>query len=286
MSENNATAEVTQAAPKKAEAATGVAVSPNGSDAVVEASASEPEVAEASATEPEVAEASATEPEVAEASATEPEVIEASATEPAGDGATDAVVEPVAAKPKRKPRVPRLSRKRYYIVHTYTGSENTARTALLERIKSEALEEFFGEILIPTEKVVEVRSGVRRESTRRFFPGYMLVEVELNERTWHCVKGTHKITGFVGGGMNPPPVPPHEVARITHALEVGEVEAKPTVSFEEGTDVKVIDGPFANFSGTIAEVIADKQKLKVLVSIFGRATPVELGFMQVEKVTD
>ncbi len=249
MSENNATAEVTQAAPKKAEAATDVAVSPNGSAAAVEE-------------------------------------LEASVAQPAGETTEETVAEPAAEKPKKKPRAPRLSRKRYYIVHTYTGSENTAKTALLERIKSEELEEFFGEILIPTEKVVEVRSGVRRESTRRFFPGYMLVEVEINERTWHCVKGTHKITGFVGGGMNPSPVPPHEVARITHALEVGEVEAKPTVSFEEGTDVKVIDGPFANFNGTIAEVIADKQKLKVLVSIFGRATPVELGFMQVEKVTD
>jgi transcriptional antiterminator NusG len=259
MSENNATAEVTQAAPKKAEAATGVAVSPD--DAVVEAAAVEAPTPAPQAADAEVG---------------------------AGDetGAGEAVAEETVEKPKKKAPIPRLSRKRFYIVHTYTGSENTAKTALLERIKSEELGEFFGEILIPTEKVVEVRSGVRRESSRRFFPGYMLVEVELNERTWHCVKGTHKITGFVGGSMNPPPVPPHEVARITHALEVGEVEAKPTVSFEEGTDVKVIDGPFANFSGTIAEVIAEKQKLKVLVSIFGRATPVELGFMQVEKVTD
>ena len=193
---------------------------------------------------------------------------------------------PVAevAEPRKEPRSLRAPRKRFYIVHTYTGSENTARAGLQERVKAEGLEEFFGDVLIPTEKVVEVRSGVRHESTRRFFPGYILVEMLLNEQTWHCVKGTNKITGFVGGGMNPPPVPPHEVKKITAALEQSQVEAKPVLSFDEGTEERVIDGPFANFSGTVAEVIADKQKLKVLVSIFGRATPVELGFMQVEKI--
>lgn len=192
--------------------------------------------------------------------------------------ATEAV-----AEAPRTPRSLRKPRKRFYIVHTYTGSENTARAGLQERVRAEGLEEFFGDVLIPTEKVVEVRSGVRHESTRRFFPGYILVEMILNERTWHCVKGTNKITGFVGGGMNPPPVPDSEVRKITQALEQGDVEAKPVLSFDEGSEVRVIDGPFANFSGTVAEVIPDKQKLKVLVSIFGRATPVELGFMQVEK---
>lgn len=194
--------------------------------------------------------------------------------------ATEAPVEP----PKKKIRSLRGPRLRWYIVHTYTGSENTARVGLLERIRANALEEFFGEILIPTEKVVEVRSGVRHESKRKFFPGYILVQMILNEKTWHCVKGTNKITGFVGGGMNPPPVPEHEVRKITNALEASEVEATPVLSFDEGTEVRVIDGPFASFSGTVAEVIPDKQKLKVLVSIFGRATPVELGFMQVEKL--
>lgn len=185
--------------------------------------------------------------------------------------------------PKRKIRSLRGPRMRWYIVHTYTGSENTARVGLQERVRSEGLEEFFGEVLIPTEKVVEVRSGVRHESKRKFFPGYILVNMILNERSWHVVKGTNKITGFVGGGMNPPPVPEHEVRKITNALEASEVEATPVLSFDEGSEVRVIDGPFASFSGTVAEVIPDKQKLKVLVSIFGRATPVELGFMQVEK---
>ncbi len=175
-------------------------------------------------------------------------------------------------------------RKRWYIVNTYTGSENVARASLLERIKVDGLEEFFGDVLVPTEKVAEVRAGIRRETKRKFFPGYILVQMVLNQETWHLVKGTQKIIGFVGGTMNPPAVPDHEVALITRQLEQSEVQAKPVVGFDEGTEVRVIDGPFANFSGTVAEVSADKQKLKVLVSIFGRATPVELGFMQVEKI--
>ena len=175
-------------------------------------------------------------------------------------------------------------RKRWYIVNTYTGSENVARASLIERIKANALDEFFGDVLVPTEKVAEVRAGVRRETKRKFFPGYILVQMALNQETWHLVKGTQKIIGFVGGGTNPPAVPEEEVRKITAQLEQTEVSAKPVMSFDEGSEVRVIDGPFANFSGTIAEVMADKQKLKVLVSIFGRATPVELGFMQVEKI--
>jgi transcriptional antiterminator NusG len=175
-------------------------------------------------------------------------------------------------------------RKRWYIVNTYTGSENVARASLIERIKANALDDFFGDVLVPTEKVAEVRAGVRRETKRKFFPGYILVQMALNQETWHLVKGTQKIIGFVGGGTNPPAVPEEEVRKITAQLEQTEVSAKPVMSFDEGSEVRVIDGPFANFSGTIAEVMADKQKLKVLVSIFGRATPVELGFMQVEKI--
>jgi transcriptional antiterminator NusG len=186
--------------------------------------------------------------------------------------------EPAAVPSPRRPRL------RWYIVHTYTGSENVARRALLERIKQAELEASFGEILIPTEKVVEVRGGERRESNRKFFPGYLLVQMILNEETWHCVKGTNKVTGFVGGTTNPPPVPDSEVQKIRGQLQEAEVEAKPVLSFDEGSEVRVIEGPFASFTGTIAEVIPDKQKLKVLVSIFGRATPVELGFMQVEKI--
>jgi transcriptional antiterminator NusG len=176
------------------------------------------------------------------------------------------------------------ARKRWYIVNVYTGSENVARAGLLERVKSEGMDELFGEILIPSEKVAEVRQGAARETKRKFFPGYLLVNMVLNQETWHLVKNTQKIIGFVGGGTNPPPVPDEEIAKVTRQLEQGEVQAKPVLSFDEGTEVRVIDGPFANFTGTVAEVSADKQKLKVLVSIFGRATPVELGFMQVQKI--
>ncbi len=194
----------------------------------------------------------------------------------------EAVAEPVKAKP-RSLRAPRL---RWYIVHTYTGSENTARLGLEERIRQDGAEELFGEILIPTEKVVEVRAGERKERTRKFFPGYILVNMVLQPRTWHLVCGTNKITGFVGGATNPPPVPLSEVRRITDQLVQKDTESKPLMTFDEGSEVRVTDGPFATFSGTVAEVIPDKQKLKVLVSIFGRATPVELGFMQVEKIVD
>lgn len=189
-----------------------------------------------------------------------------------------------AAPVEKTLRLPGRIRKRWYIVNTYTGSENVARASLMERYKADNLEEFFGEILVPTEKVAEVRAGVRRESKRKFFPGYILVHMVLNEQTWHLVKGTQKIIGFVGGGLTPPPVPDSEVAKITEQLVQSEVAAKPVLSFDEGSEVRVIDGPFANFAGTVAEVSVEKQKLKVLVSIFGRATPVELGFMQVEKI--
>ncbi len=222
--------------------------------------------------------------QVASSDETQPEAVIETAAEATVADATGAEAAEAPAKPKRKIRSLRGPRLRWYIVHTYTGSENVARVGLLERVRAEGLEEFFGEILIPTEKVVEVRSGVRHESKRKFFPGYILVQMILNERTWHTVKGTNKITGFVGGAMNPPAVPESEVRRITNALEASEVEATPVLSFDEGSEVRVIDGPFANFSGTVAEVIPEKQKLKVLVSIFGRATPVELGFMQVEKI--
>lgn len=183
----------------------------------------------------------------------------------------------------------RAPRKRWYIVNTYTGSENVARASLVQRIKDEGLEDLFGEVLVPTEKVAEVRAGgVRRETKRKFFPGYLLVQMVLAEASWHLVKNTQKIIGFVGSEKDkmkmPTPVPDHEVAKILGQLEQSEVQAKPVVSFDEGAEVRVIDGPFCNFSGTVAEVQADKQKLKVLVSIFGRATPVELGFMQVEKI--
>jgi len=177
-----------------------------------------------------------------------------------------------------------MSEMKWYVVHTYSGYENRAKQLLEERIQSAKMEECFGEILVPTESVVEVRQGAKRTTSRKFFPGYMIVQMALNEESWHLVKGTQKITGFVGGGMSPPAIPEHEVRRITEQIEEGAVRPKAKQTFEEGLQVRVIDGPFVNFSGVVEEVRPEKQKLRVLVSIFGRATPVELDFVQVELV--
>jgi len=172
--------------------------------------------------------------------------------------------------------------KKWYVVHTYSGHENRAKLSLLERIKTHGMIEDFGDILIPTESVLEVVKGQRRTSTRKFYPGYFFVQMELSEKTFHLVKNTPKITGFLGG-TNPTPVRESEIAQINSAMSEGQIKPKPRVHFEEGDSVRVIDGPFSNFSGTVEEVKAEKQKVRVLVSIFGRATPVELDFTQVEK---
>lgn len=173
--------------------------------------------------------------------------------------------------------------KKWYVVHTYSGFENKAKKALEDRIRLEELGEMFGEIMIPMENVVEMVKGEKRTSKRKFFPGYILVQMELNDRTKHLVKNTPKVTGFVGDALNPPAVPDHEVARITSQVTEGTSRPKPKVQFAEGDQVRVIDGPFQNFNGTIEEVQADKGKVRVQISIFGRATPVTLDFMQVEK---
>lgn len=179
-------------------------------------------------------------------------------------------------------------KKKWYVVHTYSGFENKAKKSLEERIKLERLEHLFGDILIPTEQVVEMVKGEKRTSKRKFFPGYILVQMEMHEKSWHLVKSTPKVTGFVGGGpmMDPkniPSITDEEVRRLTSQISEGTLKPKPKVQFEAGDSVRVIDGPFSNFSGTVEEVDANKGRLKVLVSIFGRATPVELDFMQVEK---
>lgn len=173
--------------------------------------------------------------------------------------------------------------KNWYVVHTYSGYEQKAKQALEERIRSSKMDEMFEEILIPSESVLEVKKGAKKTSSRKFFPGYILVKMELNDKTWHLVKGTTKITGFVGGSTNPPIVPEEEVKRITRQIEEGTLKPKPKVEFEKGESVKVTSGPFSTFTGVVDEVNADKGKLKVLVSIFGRSTPIELDFSQVEK---
>ncbi|MDP2599888.1 MAG: transcription termination/antitermination protein NusG [Deltaproteobacteria bacterium] len=175
--------------------------------------------------------------------------------------------------------------KNWYVVHTYSGYEQKAKQALEERVKSLKAAPFFEEILVPQESVVEVKKGVKKTLSRHFFPGYILVKMELNEKTWHIVKETPKITGFVGGSLNPPVVPEEEVQRITRQIEEGTLKPKPKVSFDKGENVRVISGPFASFFGMVDEVNEDKGRLRVMVSIFGRSTPIELDFIQVEKVT-
>jgi transcriptional antiterminator NusG len=172
--------------------------------------------------------------------------------------------------------------KKWYGIHTYSGFENRVKLSLLERIKNQGLEEHFGEVLIPSETVVELKKGEKRTSSRKFFPGYILVNMDLNDETWHVVKETSKVTGFVGGN-NPVAIPDEEVMKITRRIEEGAEKPRPKVLFEVGETVRVIDGPFLNFSGVVEDVKPDKGKLRVMVSIFGRATPVELEFMQVEK---
>ncbi len=174
---------------------------------------------------------------------------------------------------------------RWYVVHTYSGFENKAKKSLEDKVRLEGLADQFGEILIPMEQVVEMVKGEKKTSKRKFFPGYILVQMLMNDRTWHLVKNTPKVTGFVGAAANeqPPPISDAEVTRLTTQISEGTLKPKPRVQFTDGDTVRVIDGPFANFNGTVEEVNPEKGRVKVLVSIFGRATPVELDFMQVEK---
>ena len=176
--------------------------------------------------------------------------------------------------------------KQWYVVHTYSGYERKAKAALEERIKALGKQEYFADILVPEEPVVELVKGRKRTSTRKFFPGYILVNMEMNDETWHVVKSTPKVTGFVGGSNDPntiPPVSEAEVSEIHQQVQEGTLRPKPKVLFEVGESIKVVDGPFQDFTGVVEEVKPDKGKLRVLISIFGRATPVELEIVQVEK---
>jgi len=173
---------------------------------------------------------------------------------------------------------------KWYIVHTYSGFENKVKKTLEERIKNLGQEEFFGKILVPTEQVVELRQGQKRTSSRKFYPGYILVQMHLDDNTWHTVRNTAKVTGFVGGEVKPTPIPDEEAERIIQQMQEGVSKPKPRYQFEEGDEVRVVDGPFSNFQGIVEEVKPDKEKLRVLITIFGRATPVELEFIQVNKI--
>lgn len=174
--------------------------------------------------------------------------------------------------------------KRWYVVHAYSGFEKHVKRSLQERVKRAAMEDQFGEILVPTEEVVEMRGGQKRKSERKFFPGYVLVQMEMNEATWHLVKDCPKVMGFIGGTADKPaPISDREAAAILQRVEDGVEKPKPKTLFEPGEVVRVVDGPFADFNGVVEEVNYEKSRLQVAVLIFGRSTPVELEFSQVEK---
>lgn len=173
---------------------------------------------------------------------------------------------------------------KWYVVHTYSGYEGKVKTALEERIASSGCPEKFGKILIPTEEVVELVKGKRKTSSRKFYPGYILVQMELTDESWYVVQDTTRVTGFLGGKDSPASLTDEEAEKIIGQVEDGKLKPQPKFLFEPGDEVRVIDGPFTNFTGTVEDVKPDKGKIRVLVSIFGRATPLELEFVQVTKV--
>lgn len=174
--------------------------------------------------------------------------------------------------------------KRWYVVHVYSGMEKSVHKAMLERIERAGLQNYFGKILVPSEEVIESKGGQKSISERRIFPGYVLVEMELTDETWHVIKNTPRVTGFLGGsGNRPTPISEKEVAKILSQMEEGVERPRPKVLFEVGEMVRVKEGPFADFNGNVEEVNYEKSKVRVSVAIFGRSTPVELDFSQVEK---
>ncbi len=174
--------------------------------------------------------------------------------------------------------------KRWYVVHAYSGFEGQVKRSMLERIRRAGMEDQFGDILVPTEEVVEMRGGQQRKSERKFFPGYVLVNMEMTDETWHLVKDVPKVMGFIGGtGDRPAPISDREADAILQRVQEGVDKPRPKVLFEPGEVVRVVDGPFNDFNGVVEEVDYDKSRLKVSVLIFGRSTPVDLEFGQVEK---
>jgi transcriptional antiterminator NusG len=177
-----------------------------------------------------------------------------------------------------------VAQKHWYIVHTYSGFERKVSESLRQRVQAYGLEDEFGEVLIPTEDVVEMRGGKKVVSSKRFFPGYILVEMNMTDNAWHVVKNTPKVTGFVGAGAKPTPLTKDEVEQILTQVKTAAEKPKPKYSFEKGDQVRINEGPFTSFNGTVDDVNLDKNTLKVMVTIFGRSTPVELDFLQVEKL--
>jgi len=177
-----------------------------------------------------------------------------------------------------------VAQKNWYIVHTYSGFENKVKESLEQRVQAYGLQGEIGEVLIPTEDVVEMRGGRKVVTSKRFFPGYILVEMNMSDHAWHVVKNTPKVTGFVGAGAKPTPLSKDEVDQILTQVKTAAEKPKPKYMFEKGEQVRINEGPFASFTGVVDEVNLEKNTLKVMVTIFGRSTPVELDFLQVEKI--
>lgn len=219
-----------------------------------------------------------------EQSAAEP--TEESTPEPAGEfaaGRADVSAEPVAVSPDAAAAAlhPNMN---WYIIHTYSGFEQKVRESLRTRAQAFGFADQVGEILIPTEEVVEMRNGKKVTSKRLLYPGYVLVQLEMNENLWHAVKETPRVTGFVGGGKDPVPLTADEVNSVLYRQTSSAERPRPKLSFDKGETVRITEGPFANFSGRVDEVNTERDTLRVLVTIFGRSTPVELDFLQVEKL--
>jgi transcriptional antiterminator NusG len=183
-----------------------------------------------------------------------------------------------------EPTTRQAGARKWYIVHTYSGFEERVKETLKQRAEALGMGDKFGEIRIPTETIVELRGGKKRETQRKFFPGYILVEMEMSDESWHVVKNTPKVTGFVGAGTKPTPLSKEEVDHILEQVKSAAEKPKPKYTFEKGDHVRINEGPFTSFNGVVDEVNLDRNTLKVMVTIFGRATPVELDFLQVEKI--
>jgi transcriptional antiterminator NusG len=173
---------------------------------------------------------------------------------------------------------------RWYVIHVYSGFENKVAQSIREQAAQKGMEDLFEEVLVPTEEVVEVRRGAKVNAERKFFPGYVLVKMVLTDESWHLVTNTAKVTGFLGGRGRPAPISEREVTHILHQVQEGIERPKPSITFQIGEQVRVADGPFASFNGLVEDVDDERARLKVSVSIFGRSTPVELEFSQVEKL--
>lgn len=191
--------------------------------------------------------------------------------QPEGEGAAGAAVEAEE------------DRKNWYIIHTYSGFENKVKASLRQRADAYGMGDKIGEILVPTEEVVEIRDGKKIKLNKKVFPGYVLVNMEMSDEAWHVVRSTPKVTGFLGGGQRPLPMEKEEVDRILNQVTVKEEEVKPKVDYRLGETLRIIDGPFSNFTGVVEEIDEDQGTLRLMVSIFGRATPVQLKFQQVRR---